>query len=364
MHTIRPGRCEDYISMSTLNDYVPYTFDSPIISEIMNFISKVLPNEDVREYVLTLLGSFLDGNTGNEKFHIWVGSGGNGKSKLIELFQLAMGEYCGSLPVTVITQNRPASNAASPELARLKGKRFVSIQEPNEKEKLQVGRMKELTGGDTIYARSLHKEPIEYKPQFKMILACNHLPKVPPDDGGTWRRIRVVRFSSKFVENPDPDDPDQFKADTNLHEKLSQWKEGFFWLLTQYYKRYKLGDAEKGILPGVKEPKEVLEVTNQYRNRNDILSEFMQEHTTEDAKCVITLIDLYSRYLSWCRMNGFVALQRNDFQETVENRIGNICTKRKGWKGYRLLPFVNESGQEDVVVEDDEENIKNIMSSW
>jgi len=337
--TMRQGRCEDFVSMTTMNEYIDYTWESPTIQDIMGFIAQVIPNKEVRDYVLTLLGSFIDGNTGNEKFHIWVGSGGNGKSKLIELFQLSMGEYCGSLPVTVITQQRPASNAASPELARLKGKRFVSIQEPNEKEKLQVGRMKELTGGDTIYARSLHKEPIEYKPQFKMILACNHLPRVPPDDGGTWRRIRVVRFNSKFVEHPDPEDPEQFHQDLELSKKLRSWKEGFFWILTQYYKWYKIGDESLGIAPGIQEPHEVIDVTNQYRNRNDIMSDFLQEHIMEDSKSVLFLIDLYSRYISWCKINNFAAFQRNDFQETIENRLGNICLKKKGWKGYSLRPI-------------------------
>lgn len=355
IHAMRPGRCEDYLSMSTLNEYVDYTPDSPEVMDVTRFVAQVLPNDNVREYVMTLLGSFLDGSTGNEKFYIWVGSGGNGKSKLIELFQLAMGEYCGNLPVTVITQNRPASNAASPEVARLKGKRFVSIQEPNEKEKLQVGRMKELTGGDTIYARSLHKEPIEFKPQFKMILCCNHLPKVPPDDGGAWRRLEVIFFDSKFVMDPDPDDPCQFAADLDLHQKLHKWKFAFFWLLTRYYKRFKVGDPEKGIAPGIRAPKEVLDVTNKYRNRNDIMSEFVQEHLVEESKNYISVLDTYAAYMAWCRLNGFAPLQRNDFQENMENRIGGICLKRKAWKGYRLIPPDEAGGggdAEDRITED------------
>jgi hypothetical protein len=106
------------------------------------------------------------------------------------------------------------------------------------------------------------------------------------------------------VENPEPDDPEQFVADMNLHEKLHAWKEAFFWILTQYYKVFKLGDPEKGIAPGIHEPKEVLEVTNQYRNRNDVMSEFMQEHTAEEIGQVTMLIDLYTRYLTWCKLNG------------------------------------------------------------
>ena len=36
--------------------------------------------------------------------------------------------------------------------------------------------MKELTGGDKIIARGLHKDSVEFKPQFKMVMTCNDKP--------------------------------------------------------------------------------------------------------------------------------------------------------------------------------------------
>ena len=44
------------------------------------------------------------------------------------------------------------------------------LQEPSEDEKMNIGFMKELTGGDRIIARGLFQDPIEFKPQFHMIL--------------------------------------------------------------------------------------------------------------------------------------------------------------------------------------------------
>ena len=99
----RPGRPEDYISMSTGNKYIKFNINDPVVIEIYNFLDKIFPDIEIREYILTLLASFLNGSTKSEKFHFWTGTGGNGKSKLVELFEMAFGDYCCKLPVKLLT---------------------------------------------------------------------------------------------------------------------------------------------------------------------------------------------------------------------------------------------------------------------
>ena len=143
----RQGIPEDYISLSTKINYEQYDCYDELIQEVNTFIQQVLPKKDVREYVLTLLSSFLDGKITLEKFHIWTGCGGNGKSKLIELFQNCYGDYCTIFPCSLITQKRARAESCNPSLANSKGKRFVAFQEPDANDKINVGLMKELTGG-------------------------------------------------------------------------------------------------------------------------------------------------------------------------------------------------------------------------
>jgi P4 family phage/plasmid primase-like protien len=250
-HIFRDGKPEDFVTFSTGVSYIPYDEHSPVIGAINTYMAQVLSNKKVRNYVLKLFASFIAGHVKEQKFYIWTGSGSNSKSKLVELFEKSMGDYCCKFPITLLTQKRVASNAANSELARAKGKRFACLQEPNEDERINIGLMKELSGGDKIMARALYKEPFEFNPQFKMLLLCNHLPSVPSDDGGTWRRIRVVEFTSKFVE--DPKKPNEYPIDYDFAVKMQGWTEHFVALLIHYYKKY-----EK---EGMNEPAEVMKCT-------------------------------------------------------------------------------------------------------
>jgi len=328
----RDGLPEDYIKRSTGIHYEEFDEEDELFEDIKMFIRQVLPIDNVRKYVLTLLSSFLTGKTGEEKFHIWTGSGGNGKSKLIELFELGFGDYCCTLPVTILTQQRSRAEACNPALARTKGCRFCCLQEPDHNEELRVGQMKELTGGDTIIARTLHKEPIEFKPQFKLVLTCNDLPSVPSNDEGTWRRIRVVEFISKFRDSPDPNEPYHFPIDTNLSEKLREWAEPFMYLLLQYYKDYK----ENGIY----EPAEVKRNTDEYHNESDIFTQFMNEKIIElDSNYEgsgIKLDDAYFVFQEWykqaCGSNNKTP-SRKDLKKNMCNKYGKCNNVKSYWKG-------------------------------
>ena len=330
----RDGRPEDFVSFSTGSNYVQYDDANQSVIHMQQFISKIFTLSQVKKYVLTLLASFLNGNIREEKFQVWTGSGSNGKSKFIELFERSFGDYCVKFPITLLTQKRAASNAATSELARAKGKRFAALQEPSEDERLNIGLMKELSGGDKIMARLIYREPIEFKPQFKMILACNHLPIIPSDDGGTWRRIRVVEFTSKFCENPDPKKSHEFAMDMELSQKFDGWKEMFMSLLIEYYKLYKK--------EGIKEPEEVMKCTRDYQRSNDGFLDFVESELdiapTPDIMLDIT--DAFACFKAWIGDNAgahFKSIPKKTFIKQISKILGQTVTpKTTKWIGMRF----------------------------
>lgn len=334
LQEFRDGRPDDYISFTTGCNYIEYDESHPIIKEINTFIDQILPNKTIKEYVLLLLSSFLNGNIREERFHIWTGNGSNGKSKLIDLFEQSFGDYCCKFPVTLLTQKRAASNAASTELARAKGKRFAVLQEPSEDEKMNVGLMKELSGGDKIQARAIFKEPIEFKPQFKMVLTCNHLPNVPSDDGGTWRRIRLVEFTSKFTYNPDPEKENEFLIDPDLSSKFIGWREHFMALLIEYYKKYRVS--------GIQEPEEVLKCTKEYQRNNDYYLDYKENELENNEMSFLTVNDAYTVFKNWQKDNvPSLKIKKKDFMTAMDKLCGKRITVNRveGWKGFQVKTY-------------------------
>jgi P4 family phage/plasmid primase-like protien len=342
----RQGYQEDNITLSTGINYIKNLNykDYEKINQIEELINKIFPVEEVRNYVLNLLASFLHGDNKEQKFHIWNGCGSNGKSMLIDFYKKIMGEYCGSMSITYLTQYRSVSEQASPILAETRGKRFISLDEADSNDQINVGFIKQITGGDEITARKLNSVPITFKPKFKLVLTCNELPRIPSDDDGTWRRIRVVEFVSKFCDNPDPNKPYEFLIDRTLTNKLEQLKEVFMYMLIQIYQN-------SYIINGIIEPKEVTKNTFEYKKNNDIYLEFIEESIIEESTSSFGIDDIFPKFKMFLQENNFDTRKynRRELEKRLNKFIGQ-CNMKKKWKGWKL------TFNEDVKTENENKN--------
>ncbi len=323
----RNGRPEDYISMSTNNDYIEYNPDNVVFKEVADFFEQIQPDKEMREYLLVKLSSFLEGIQRDQKFEIWTGTGANGKGRILKLLLDAFGDYGTTIPITLLTKPRGDSNQASPALANTKGKRCCVFQEPENDDKIYVGHMKNITGGDKLMARSLFSDPTEFYPQFKTILACNKLPDIPSADGGTWRRIRVVPFETTFVD--DPIQPHERKKIKNIDDLIENWKSAFMSILLVKYKHY--------IQHGIDEPNKVLIQTHQYQNNSDIFMEFIGEKIiSTDNREYVTLEDLWKEFRHWYKESGKQdkKITRTDLRADMEIKLGESYKNK--YIGYRF----------------------------
>ncbi len=369
----REGRPDDYITLSTRVDKIEFSEEHEQWPELSKFIYTIFPNEEKREYFMTFLATCLQGLNAEEKFRVWTGSGSNGKSKLEELFTAGFGDYTIKFPITLLTGKRAASNACSPELVKAKGKRIGYFVEPSEGERVNAGLMKEFTGGDKIYARGLNQDPIEFKPQFKLSLLCNDVPHFPPKDTGVWRRVEIVEFTSKFTDNPNPENPNEFPIDSKITEKIKDWKELFMaYLIDVYYKRYRETGGKSLVVP-----EEVKKFTEEMKLMFDMYSGFIVNVIVETKvpEDVVTLSELYEEFKNWFLeiYNSPKIPTKHEFRQYMEKTFGkqNVTTtevkgikskmkieeeKKKKEAEERAKRIENGEILEDVLIEEDNES--------
>lgn len=338
----RKGKPDDYLSKSTNINYIPLDNikHKTIIDEINDFMYKLFPEEELRNYMWEHLSSTLVGENNDQTFNIYNGSGSNGKSKLVELMALCLGDYKQTVPITLITAKRNSIGSTSSEIVQLKGARYAVMQEPSKGDRINEGIMKEITGGDPLQGRALFKDSITFIPQFKLVVCTNTLLDVNSNDEGTWRRICVCEFKSKFCNKDDFDDERQyqFEIDKKLGDKFSSWSPIFISMLVE--KAYKTGGLVK-ICNAVKAS------SSNYRNTQDYYSEFVADKVKKSPGSKIKETSLYEVFKNWYQLHhGKNVPKGRDLFEFMNKKFGK---KLRGvWSDVSIIyddydPTLDES---------------------
>jgi phage/plasmid-associated DNA primase len=114
-----------------------------------------------------------------------------------------------TFPIEQITQNASSKSQANSDLAQSRGKRYAQSNEPpsssdkNTKDSqitLKSDKIKELTGSDRIRTRELYKGSSEFELQFTLNILCNDPPQLSKNDGGIERRVKLIPYLYKFVD--------------------------------------------------------------------------------------------------------------------------------------------------------------------
>jgi len=343
----RDGKPEDYITKTTRIDYIPYNESDNkfknTCDEIKRFMDTLFPIPDLNRYMWDHLSSCLIGVNKNQTFNVYHGSGSNGKSLLVELMSMLLGDYKGTVPITLVTDSRTKLGGTCDEVLKLKGVRYAVMQEPSKGAKLNEGIMKELTGGDPIQARGLYVESEIFEPQFKLVVCTNNLFDITSNDDGTWRRIRKCPFVSKFIdegETFEDETPFVFPKDKSLNEKLNIFAPIFASMLV------KRAFEIEGI---VEDCKTVIDASKQYRNGQDHINAFIMDRVQKTGyeHDKIGKRGLFDDFKLWYQQEqGSRNVPKGEeLYEAMNKRFGN-CTS-KGWIGVRFKP--KEEEDEDIL---------------
>lgn len=329
----RKTRKDDYVLLTT-----EYPFDERARNPgVYTFLEQILPDPAVRDFVLKKMSDCLNGDIPNTNFMMFIGdSGANGKSQLLNLTKASFGELGEKVEVTLLTRKRNNANEANSEKIKLMHKRFAFLSEPEDGEKINIGLLKELTGSEEIVARGLYQESVSFVMEAKLFLACNELPEIKGEDTALWRRIRVVDFPSRFVDNPQR--PGEYKIDRDIPSRIREnisWRQTFMNILIDYYHR------------DVGEPESVRVTTNEYREVNNDFYNWMCENIVEDDQSTLKLKDVCQTYLMKSKISSKESSRhKKELQKFIKQRFPHLnceyqdttylSDKYKGWAKLKI----------------------------
>lgn len=336
-HVFRIGTPEDYITMSVGYDYKEFSYDDEIVKKVYEYFDSIQPNKEVAKFLIKIIANCLKGKNDQQKFYIFYGGGKNGKSVLCEsLLKKVFGDYFTTADPSLVTKGKNSSSTASPEIIALKGKRIVILNEPEQNEKLQLGIMKKITGGDEMQAREIMSNRIiHFIPQFTPFYLCNIKPEIESTDYGTWRRICEVGFKVQFVDQKvETLKENQKKGNSNIEKIISstEFIQATMWVLIQ-----ELKEIQKN---GIDEPNEVKNDTREYKMSSDYYERFLSENYERNSNENVLLKAMFADFKDFVKDEQItIKVDQPKFKNYLKNNGFEIIDeKRKPYvKGLKKI---------------------------
>ena len=286
----RPALREDFITKSL---HVNELGESCKAIRWIEFMNQIFGKDQALiNWIQRWCGYLLTGSTDEQIFVFCHGYGANGKSVLAETLAYILGDYGRAISSNSLSEMKRSGAAASPDLADLIGARLAITTETEDDVALAEALVKSLVAGDTMTVRKLYSAPIQFKPQFKLMMLGNHKPIIKGTDHGIWRRIRLIPFEKSIPESErDPDLLNKLKSEAShilawMVEGCLNWKE------------YRLTNI----------PNSIQKATQEYQHDQNVLGRWIEDCFEDSETAEIPSKSLYEKYTSWCNENGLLPL--------------------------------------------------------
>lgn len=318
---LRTGMLLPHDRTKNITKLAPVYFDAQAeCPTFLAFLTRVLPDEDVRRFLRYMTGYGMTGVTSEQCLAFLYGGGANGKSTFLDTIQEMLGDYAQTAAPDLLTSR--GGDRHPTELADLFGARWVSSIEVDEGKRLAETLVKQMTGGDKMKARFMRTDFFQWTPTHKLFLAANHKPEIRGTDYAIWRRIRMIPFTVTIPEE---------ERDGNLGAKLLAELPGILnWAIAGCL------DWQKN---GLGVPQAIKDATEEYRQEQDVLAQFIEDHCVVDAQGWVNSGALFKVYTAWCEGNGGKPISTQAFGRRLHERGFTAARGRDGkriWSGVRL----------------------------
>lgn len=296
--TFRPANPLDYCSIQMRYPYNP----DALCTAWRQFIRDVTADDEKSMELLQFLAGYvLYSDCPLERIFYLVGSGANGKSRFLDILVRLFDERnCTSLSPTALTKDF--------QLAQLHSSVLNICEEISGSLENTEELLKSLSSGGIQNACFKHMPYFNFRNRAKLVFASNEPPSSRDTSDGMARRLIIVNFPVKFVENPDPDNPYERQRRTDISEPLMQelTTGGIFnWCYEGYRVLQQVGYFT--------ETDDQAVMMQDFREASNPVLLFYQDCIEPSMPHELGTRELYSDYKQWCVDNGEYPLSNARF---------------------------------------------------
>jgi hypothetical protein len=252
---------KEFVSKTTGYDFKWHGVDSPNMCKMRCVVANMFvkggkdgqpARDDVvgwntLDCVVNQLGSALEIGNIHQIAMFLLGIGSNGKTVLMNLIKLAMGDYAVFVDQSFWLQPVVGADKPAPLTVSMIGARFYLTSEIEVGSKINAGNFKSVVGSDSRQCRTLFSKRLHTCDFGGLgIFGINDMPEFSERGQAILRRVVATEFPFYFTSRPEFQGLDVVKAadeDLSSRPGLKRWSPLFFNLILQGYFDYvtKLG---------------------------------------------------------------------------------------------------------------------------
>jgi putative DNA primase/helicase len=244
-------------------------------------------DRDLHPLIWQLIGWLLVPDTSPQKAVLLVGSGGNGKSVLLDALVAILGrENTSAKTLQQLDEDRFSC-------ADLYGKLANICADIPTTEMKSSSMFKAIVSGDVIDAQHKHKDPFSFEPYARLVFSANAFPRSADATDGFFRRWVVIPFERSFDGTTERRNKLQLNQELQSPEELS----GVLNMAIRALENFRMF--------GFHESKKVAEAGMSFRETTDPLAAWFEKRVKKVAESRInTKTLLYAFNDEVCRPNN------------------------------------------------------------
>jgi P4 family phage/plasmid primase-like protien len=277
------------------------------------FVKFAVPDEADREMLWQYFGYCMTADSSLQKFLIFKGQGGTGKSQLIKIIEAIIGrENISNVSLEELSENFYP--------ALLIGKLLNSCADIPSNALESVAAIKKITGEDLIIGNKKFGSMINFHSYAKLIFSANEIPiNIDEKSEALYRRMLIIKIDRKPVKK-NIHLWDELKAEINY--SLMKACEAL-------ERMYKIGYF-------IESPNSKSNVEELYMEADNIMAFVIERTKAIDGKSTKSSV-LYEEYKKYCEDGDRKVVGRSGFHKSMKNK-GYI--KRREFDGEKYLNIV------------------------